>query len=608
VSPVVSPEVAVNAPQTVNELFVNAMDRFSSKRAALRYKAGGTWHDLTHQELARRVKHTALGLLELGIRPGDRIAILSANRPEWAIADFASLSVRCTDAPVYPTLPAKQVAYILRDAGAVGVFVSDLTQYEKIAETRAECPTLEHVVLFEGRPEGPGVVTLQELQQRGAAAERKHPTYAEDALTVKPDDLATLIYTSGTTGDPKGVMLTHRNFVSNVVSALKVLPIGPDDSALSLLPLSHSFERMAGHYTMVHAGTTINYAESIDAVAANLGEVRPTVMIAVPRLYEKIYGRVLENALAGGGLKRRIFLWAKKNAEAWADLMLAKQPVPTGLGLKKRVADRLVFSKLRTRTGGRIRFFISGAAPLSAEIAKFFYAAGLPIIEGYGLTESSPVITVNPLDAPRLGTVGPPIPGVEVRIAEDGEILARGPNIMRGYYNLPEATREAIDPEGWLHTGDIGELDADGYLRITDRKKDIIVTAGGKNIAPQPIENLIKTNKFIANVVMLGDKRKFPIMLVVPERDALLAWARERGLLSDDYATLLEHPDAVAKVEREIMGALRDLASYETPKKFLLLKDDFTIESGELTPTLKVKRRVVEKKYAGQIEKLYADA
>ena len=597
----------MQSPQTLTELFFNAVDRFSSKQAAVRYKAGGTWHDITHQELARRVKQTALGLRELGVQPGDRVAILSPNCPEWAIADFACLTARCADVPVYPTLPAKQGAYVLRDSGAVGIFVSDATQYAKVAATRAECPALKHVILSEGAADGPGVMTLQALQQLGAAAEGKYAHYDRDARTVKPDDLATLIYTSGTTGDPKGVMLTHGNFTTNVLSAIQLLPVTPEDSALSLLPLSHSFERMAGHYTLFHGGVTINYAESIDLVAANMGEVRPTVMLAVPRLYEKIYARVLENALQGSGLKRKIFFWAKEAGETWAELTLAKRPIPTGLALRRAIADRLVFSKLRARTGGRIRFFVSGGAPLSADIAKFFFAAGLPILEGYGLTESSPVITVNPVGAPRLGAVGKPIPGVEVRIAEDGEVLARGPNIMKGYYNKPEATREAVDADGWLHTGDIGELDPDGYLRITDRKKDIIVTAGGKNIAPQPIENLIKTNKFILNGVMIGDKQKFPLMLIVPNPDALAGWAKERNLPTEDYATLLEHPDVVAKVEREVMGNLRDLASYETPKKFILLKDDFTIESGELTPTMKVKRRVVEKKYAAAIARAYTE-
>ena len=594
-------------PKTVNELFFTTVDRFGSKPAALRFKAGGAWHDLTHAGLARRVRDTALGLRELGIRPGDRVGILSSNRPEWAIADYACLTARCTDVPVYPTLPAKQAIYPLRDSGAVAVFVADHAQYEKIAATRGEAPALKHVILFEATVDAPGVISLKELERRGAAAEAKYPSYRQDALAVTPDEVATLIYTSGTTGDPKGVMLTHGNFASNVEGALQVFPVNATDTALSVLPLSHSFERLAGHYTLFAAGVTICYAESLDTIGPNLQEVRPTVAIFVPRIYEKFYARVLENALAGGGLKRNIFFWAKRNAEAWADLTLAKRPVPAGLAVKKRIADRLVFSKLKARVGGRIRFFVSGAAPLSPEIAKFFLAAGLPIVEGYGLTETSPVISVNPVDAIRIGTVGKAIPGVEVRIAPDGEILARGPNIMRGYYHLPDATREAIDADGWFHTGDIGTLDADGYLSITDRKKDIIVTAGGKNIAPQPIENLVKTNKFVANAVMIGDKRRFPIMLIVPDRAALEGWARERNLPTEDYAALLRHPDAVAKVEREVMANLRDLASYETPKRLALLEYDFSVEAGEMTPTLKVKRRIVEQKCAAEIARLYEE-
>jgi long-chain acyl-CoA synthetase len=447
------------------------------------------------------------------------------------------------------------------------------------------------------------VLTLDELIRRGAAAESRYPDYRQDAWDIGGDELATLIYTSGTTGDPKGVMLTHRNIASNVVAALQVLAVGPDDTCLSILPLSHSFERTAGHYIMLHAGVTIAYSESAEQVPANLAEVRPTVVLSVPRLFEKLYDRVLENAMSGGALKRRIFFWARRTAERWADLKLAGEQIPGGLAVKKRLADRLVFSKLKTRTGGRMRFFVSGGAPLTPEIARFFYAAGLPIFEGYGLTETSPVVAVNPMEAPRIGTVGLLIPGVEAQIAPDGEILLRGPNIMRGYYNKPDATRDTIDEEGWLHSGDIGTLE-DGYLSITDRKKDIIVTAGGKNIAPQPIENVVKTNTFVSNAVMIGDKRKFPAMLVVPDLPAVTSWASERGVDSPE-GELLKQPDVIAKIEREVMGSLRDLASYEMPKKVLLIEKDFTIEDGELTPSQKVKRRVVEEKYRAEIEAMY---
>ncbi len=594
-------------PENLNQLFFAATERFAAKRAAVRYKAGGIWRDMEYTDLERRVRHAALGLWELGVGAGERVAILSHNRPEWAIADFACLTARCADVPVYPTLPAQQVAYILKDSGSRAVFVEDREQFEKVAVERHGLPDLQHVILFDGPAEGANVHTFDDILRLGAEAEEKYPRYRDEALSVPRDALATLIYTSGTTGSPKGVMLTHHNFCSNVLAGLQVLVIGPDDSCLSLLPLSHSFERMAGHYTMFHGGVTINYAESVEQVPANLLETRPSVVLSVPRLFEKIYARVLENALAGGALKRRIFFWARRHAEAWADKKLAKESIPVGLAAKKALADKLVFGKLVARTGGGIRFFVSGGAPLSPEIAKFFFAAGLPILEGYGLTETSPVISVNTLEDLRLGTVGKPIPGVEVRIADDGEILARGPNIMLGYFNKPDATREVIDAEGWFHTGDVGELDDDGFLKITDRKKDIIVTAGGKNIAPQPIENMVKTNPFVLNAVMIGDKRKFPSMIVVPDLDALKKWAEERKLEVPDPTTFLAMPDVVAKMEREVMGNLRDLASFEMPKKLVLIPEDFTIESGELTPTLKVKRRVIETKFKKEIDALYAE-
>jgi len=594
---------------TLNQLFFTTVDRHAGLPAAFRSKVGGAWVPITHRQALERVQAISLGLRELGIKPGDKVAIVSENRPEWALSDYACLTARATDVPIYPTLTAKQTEYILRDSESVAVFVSTAAQLDKVLEVKGNLSGLKYVIVYDSaavaQRRGEGIVSLEAVEAKGRAAAPKHPKWKAEALEAQPDDLATLIYTSGTTGDPKGVMLSQYNIWSNVQAVLQMIPIGGGDECLSMLPLSHSYERMVD-YTLFQAGVIINFAESFDTVAANLGEVKPTVVLSVPRLYEKVYARVLENALSGSAIKRKIFFWAKHAGEQWATLSLAGLPIPGGLKLKKKIADRLVFSKLRARTGGRIRFFVSGAAPLSADIAKFFYSAGLPIIEGYGLTESSPVLTLNPLDRIKLGTVGRAIPGVELKIAQDGEILARGPNIMKGYYKLPEATAETVDADGWLHTGDIGELDSDGYLKITDRKKELLKTAGGKYIAPQPIELAVRRNKFVANAMMYGDRRKFPLILIVPNFDNLERWAQERGLTYATRAELLRMPDVQAKVEREVMSMLHDLAKFETPKKVLLLENDFTIESGELTPTLKVKRRVVEQRHKDLIDAAYA--
>ena len=593
--------------RTLTELFFDAVEKYGGHPAAFRYKANGTWHAVTHREARERVEALAMGLRELALGAGDKVAILSETRLDWTLADYACLCIRATDVPIYPTLPANQVEYILRDSGAAAVFCSTATQVEKIQSVRAGLPALRNVIVFDPAAAGGGVNALADVEKKGKAAAAKYPRLKEDALTVRPDDLATLIYTSGTTGQPKGVMLSHGNICSNVNACVAVLRASEDDSCLAWLPLSHILERMVEYY-FFDVGVTINFAESVDTVAQNLLDVHPTIVAGVPRLYEKVYARVLENALSGSAVKRRIFLWAKRVGEAWTAHRLAGVPVPLTLRLRQTLADRLVFAKLRARTGGRVKFFVSGSAPLAAEVARFFFSAGLPVLEGYGLTETSPVLTLTPLDRPRLGAVGKPIPGVQIKIAPDGEILAKGPNIMRGYYNKPDETREAIDADGWFHTGDIGELDADGYLKITDRKKDLLKTAGGKYIAPQPIENTVRLNKFVASAVVLGDMRKFPIILIVPNFENLERWAKERGLAYASHADLIRLADVKAKMEREVMGGLRDLAKFEMPKKVMLLEHDFTIESGELTPSLKVKRRQVEKNYKEMIDRVYTEA
>jgi long-chain acyl-CoA synthetase len=593
-------------PGTLAQLFFEAVERYD-KPDALQSKVRGAYQPISHRTLATRVRHIGLALRALGIERGARVGILSENRPEWAIADYACLTTGLVDVPVYPTLPAEQIAYILKDAGVVALFVSTDVQAAKVAEVRPSLPALRYVIGC-GDTTWPGVdLNFDELEARGkdVPSAPSPDRYRAEALTAKPDDLATLIYTSGTTGEPKGVMLTHDNFYSNVSVCADVLPFR-NDVALSFLPLSHVFERM-GDYLMMACGVSIAYAESIDTVPTNMQEVRPTVMMSVPRLYEKMYSRVLENALAGGQVKKRIFFWARGVADKWADETLAGRTPRGLLAFAYRVAQKLVFSKLKARTGGRMRYFVSGGAPLAPEINKFFYAAGLTILEGYGLTETSPVIAVNTPQHFRIGTVGRPIPGVEVVIAPDGEILTRGPHVMKGYYNKPEATREAIDADGWLHTGDIGEL-REGFLAITDRKKDIIVTAGGKNIAPQPIENRLKANKFFTEVVMIGNKRSYPAALVVPNFALLEEWAKSKGIAFASREELVGKPEVEAFYEARTRELLPDLAQFEKIKKLALLTREFSVDEGELTPTLKVKRRVIEQKYKDLIDRMYEQA
>ena len=592
-------------PGTLNHLFFRAVEEFN-KPDALQFRHNGVYEPISHATLAQRVRRVALGLAESGVRPGDRVAILSENRPEWVVADYACLTSGLADVPIYAGLPADQIAYQLVDSASVAVFVSSSAQAGKIAAIRAGCPALRLVIVFDGAA-GARTISLADLEALGASADSAERTraYRERADAVQPDDLATIIYTSGTTGPPKGVMLSHDNLFANVEAGRCAVPFEGRDVMLSFLPLSHVLERMAGHFLAMATGTSIAYAESMDTVPQNLTEVRPTLVISVPRLYEKMYARVVEAATAGGAVKRRIFVWARGVAERWADVRLAGGTPRGVLAMQYSLAQRLVFSKLQARTGGRLRYFVSGGAPLASEINKFFYAAGLVILEGYGLTETSPLLSVNTPEHFQLGTVGRPIVGVDLRIADDGEILARGPNVMRGYHHNAEATATAIDADGWFHTGDIGEL-RDGFLAITDRKKDIIVTAGGKNIAPQPIENLVRTNKFVTDVVMIGDRRKYPVLLVVPDWKALEAWGRDANVSWSSRADALALPAVQQKMDAEVRGALGGLAHFETPKKIGLLEHEFSQERGELTSTLKVRRRVIDQTYKAVIDSLYA--
>jgi long-chain acyl-CoA synthetase len=590
-------------PDTLNSLFFTSARKWNKPDAML-LRVDGQWQPIAHSTILERVRRIALGLSALGVSRGDRVAILSENRPEWAMADYACLTSGFADVPIYATLPAEQLPYLLEDSGAVAIFVSSVAQATKVASVRARCPKLRHVICFDDNARQGADLTLRDLEARGAAVDSPAASdnYERYAMGVAPDDVATIIYTSGTTGPPKGVVLSHDNIHSNVQATRRVVPI-ENDIALSFLPLSHIFERM-GDYWFFSTGTTIAYVDSFEQVPQGLLEIRPSIALSVPRLYEKMYARVLENALSGGAIKRRIFFWARSVADRWADEKLAGREPGGLLAAQYALAQRLVFSKLKARTGGSLRFFVSGGAPLAPEINKFFFAAGLTILEGYGLTETSPVIGVNTPENFRIGTIGKPIDGVEVQIAPDGEILTRGPHVMKGYFNKPEATSEAIDAEGWFHTGDIGVIE-DGFIRITDRKKDIIVTAGGKNIAPQPIENLVKTNKFVSQAVMIGDRRKFPVLLVVPNFEQIEKWAKARNLIWTDRSQLLAMPAVHGMVDQEVRSALAGLAPFEMPKKIALLGADFSVEGGELTPTLKVKRRVIEKNYKSLIDSLY---
>jgi len=591
--------------RTLCDIFYRSIDTYK-KPEHLRYKRDGAWRAISSDEFRRAVEELALGLRALGIEKGDKVAILSENRPEWAFADLASLLAGAVDAPIYSTLTPQQVLYILNDSEAKAIFVSNATQAAKVGEVRSEARHLQHVIRMDPGPVE-GTQSLDEVRTLGRPVLEKDPqAVRQNAALVKPGELATLIYTSGTTGEPKGVMLTHSNLVSNVLGSLAAFSgIGPGDTALSFLPLCHVFERMGGHYLMLHVGATIAYAEGVDKVPQNMLEVQPTLMLSVPRLYEKMYAKINEKVAGDPPLRQKIFRWALATGREVFRHRCEKTTPGLLLSAKHKLADSLVFAKIRDRTGGRLRLFVSGGAPLAREIGEFFGSAGLLVLEGYGLTETSPVISVNTPQALRPGSVGQPIPGVEVKIAADGEILTRGPHVMQGYYKKPDATAEAIDKEGFFHTGDIGVLDAQGFLIITDRKKDILVTSGGKNIAPQPIENKIKTNKFFAEIVMIGNKRSYAAALVVPNFDNLEKWAKEKRLVYATREELAAKAEVAAHYKDLVVELTSDLAQFERIKKVAVLPREFSLEAGELTPTLKVKRRVVEQKYKDLIDDLY---
>ncbi len=597
--------MAITVHDTIPRQFLASVESYH-RADAFRHKVDGSYRDVSHGEVYARVAALACALKSLGVGKRDRVAILSENRLEWIVADLAVLSCGAVDVPLYATLPAHQIQYMLRDSEARVIFVSSRAQLAKITGIRHSLPNLQHVVVFDAdAAEERDTVALESLVADGRALAAT-ADFRAMVNEIAKDDWASIIYTSGTTGEPKGVILSHGNFMSNVRQSLAVYRLDTSDQYLSFLPFSHVFERMAGFYTMMTAGVSIALAESIEAVAQNLREISPTVMCSVPRVYEKMYAKILDAVAEESAPKRALFWWAVGVGRAHLYASLAGG-ASAWLSFQRRVARALVLRKVEARVGGRLRFFLSGGAPLPKELAEFFNAAGIRIMEGYGLTETSPVVAVNTFENFRIGTVGKPLPGVEVKIADDGEVLVRGDNVMQGYFKKPQETAEAL-AGGWFHTGDIGHLDADGFLLITDRKKDLIATAGGKKVAPQPIEGKLKQSAFVAEAVLLGDRRPFIVALVVPNFERLTAWAAEQGVAGEDRARLVAAPAVRELYQRIIDGANADLAQYERIKNFTILSRELTLDDGHLTPTLKVRRRIVEKTYQRDIEAMYGTA
>ncbi len=589
--------------RTLTQLFFDAVDKFGDAAAFQRLSSPGSIVDVSYREALEATTAVSAGLRALGLERGDRAAILSENRVEWALADYGCLCTGVIVVPVYPSLPASQVEYILENSGAKLVFVSGADMEAKVLEAASRCPQDIKVVGFDATASADDVVvSWDDFRAAGATSELSPNEFRAQALTAKPADVATVLYTSGTTGQPKGVMLTHNNVASNVWAVDAVLKVTEDDNTVSFLPLCHILQRMAD-YLFFNVGCTIGYPRSLDTLIVDLKVLRPTIVVSVPRIYEKIYNGVMD----ADGLKKKLIDWAAGVADRAADLRLAGKQPSGLLALQYRVADALVFSKVKTAVGGRLRYFVSGGGPLAPALNRFFYSIGLTILEGYGLTETSPVTNVNTDEGFRIGTVGRPVPGTEVRIAEDGEIFIRGPQVMKGYYLKPELTAEVIDAEGWFATGDVGEIDSEGFLKITDRKKDIIVTAGGKNVAPQPIENRLKTHPLVEQAVMVGDRRRYCSLLIVPAFRPLEAWATEAGIEWTSRADLIANAKVIQHVEDELRPTLAEFAGYERPKKIALLEEEFTVENGLLTPTLKVKRRVVRERLGDVIDSLYAE-
>lgn len=608
---------------TLISLLEHSIQHYGSKPALAHKPKGGTYQDISYTEFGESVDAFRKGLNALGVQKDDRVALLSENRPEWAITDFGSLKAGAVTVPMFSTLTAAQVGYILKDSGSKIICVSTSRQLEKVTAIRDEVPTLEQIIVFdpiEGEPPE-GVIQFEAVceldgQEQGIGV--GNPSHAsEDDIGVgnpshvSEDDIATIIYTSGTTGDPKGVMLTHANFISNLEACKSLIDVSDADVLLSFLPLSHVFERLGGHYVPLSSGAKVAYAESTFTVAQNMREVAPTVMLSVPRLYETMHDRILRAVQEGSPLKQKIFHWGVSVGSSVSSAIQKGRKPSAILQLQQNIADKLVFAKLKAATGGRLRFFVSGGAALPQSIAEFFHAAGILILEGYGLTETSPVISMNHPAQWKFGTVGVPAPGVEVHIAEDGEILTRGPHVMKGYFNNEAATAEVIDEEGWFYTGDIGIIDADGFVKITDRKKNIIVLSNGKNVAPQPIESELVQSPFIDQIMLVGNERKNLAALIVPNFEALKAWAAENNVATEgtdgETPPLHETREVQQLIQSEIRSRLTDFSDFEQVRRFKLLEKEFSQEADEMTPTLKLKRNVIMARYGDAIEEMYPE-
>jgi len=579
-------------------------------KALYYYKKDENWVGLTGLDIRNTVTDLSFGLCSLGMESGQNAAILSNNSPQWAMSDYGIICSGAATVSIYPTLIPSQIEYILNDSKSSLIFIEDQEQYEKIKTIWSNCPNLRYIVILDNSDTGDAenVYTFNSFIERGSEFSKSSDlTFDSLVNAATPTDLLTLIYTSGTTGNPKGVMLSHENLIANMEGIGKLINFETDDVFLSFLPLSHVFERMGGHFTAFSRACTVYYAEGIEQVPVNLQEARPTVVLSVPRLYEKMHARIIEGLKSAPAARQKIFWWAIEVGRNYSMLSIAGEKIPFMLSVKHKIANKLVYSKVRERMGGRLKFFVSGGAPLSQAIGEFFAAAGITILEGYGLTETSPVLSSNSPEALRYGSVGKPLFNVEIKIDTDGEILAKGPSIMKGYYNNEEATKEAIDSDGWFHTGDIGEFDGEGYLIITDRKKNILVTSGGKNIAPAPMENVMVASPYIEQVVVIGDKRNFISALIVPAFESVESYLLEHDKAVVSHAAIVEHPDVIALISREVNKAMESFSKYERVKKFTLLPRLLTLEKGELTPTLKVVRRIVLSNFDEYVDRIYSD-